>query len=87
VAELHLSLHAAEKMRSRGVSLSEVEQCVWKPDVTYGNEHGEVRQCGSIAVGVRVIEGGDVVVRTVLLRHTEQWTDEQARNRSREASR
>lgn len=77
---LLVTTHAAEKMQARRISMTEVEQCVARPEVTYGRDGTEVRQLGSVAV-VCTLQGDAVVVRTVLLRHQERWTDEQARAR------
>ncbi|GAA1936622.1 hypothetical protein GCM10009775_30670 [Microbacterium aoyamense] len=76
-----VTTHAAEKMVARGITLTEVEQCVQQPEVVYGNQHGEVRQRGSIACGVLLLDDAGVVVRTVLYRHQARWNDEQARTR------
>lgn len=79
-----VTTHAAQKMRSRGVTLTEVEACVLDPEVAYGQGSNEIRQRGSLALAV-IVDGRDIIVRTVLLRQVGQWTDEDAR--SREVSR
>jgi len=85
VRRVIVTSHAASKMASRGVTLTEVEECALNPEVAYGQGSNEIRQRGSLALAV-VTDGRDIIVRTVLLRQVSQWTDEDARAR-KEANR
>jgi len=80
MTRLLVTTHAAEKMQARRITMTEVERCVARPEVTYGQDGTEVRQSGSVAV-VCAVQGDAVVVRTVLYRHQDRWTDQQASSR------
>jgi len=78
-AEIHPTPHLIEKMKARDVTWGEIVGIIEKPAVVFGPDiqGRKVYQKGDLAV---VVAASGAVI-TVLLKETEQWTDEQARNR------
>ena len=82
--------HALEVMADRGVTWPEVAAIVRHPQVTYTQHtyagrpvsNQSIYQRGELAAVVAETEHSLVVV-TVLLRSTQQWTNSDARNRKR----
>lgn len=79
---LYPSTHARQKMADRHVTWSEVVEAVERPEIT--EPHNGNRRYSRAGLCVVVAVNGCVI--TILLRRTEQWTDEDARTRTQESS-
>lgn len=81
--DLVYSAHAIEKMRSRGVTPTDVEHVLRDYRLSWTRASGEVvKQLGPLAVVTAVTEEGPIVI-TVLLNTQDQWSDEDVRRRPR----
>lgn len=77
------SRHAVETMNARDVSWAQVVETVEQPENTYSTSRRPkdcVHQRGDIAVVTVEVSDG-LLVKTVLLRETEQWSNDDARSR------
>lgn len=78
------SKHAIASMEARDITWPQVVETVTDPSVTYGTRGDQMFQRGDVAVvTTRPMTDGSRLVKTVLLRETEQWTNEDARARPR----
>lgn len=73
--------HLIQKMNDRKVTWAEVVDILDHPEVIYGpdNRGRRIHQKGDLSVVV----SREGAVITCLLRQKEQWTDDEARNRTR----
>lgn len=73
--------HLIEKMNARDVTWAEILDVIDHPEVVYGPDRQGRRnyQKGDLCV---VVTSQKAVV-TVLIRNSEQWSDEDARNRNK----
>lgn len=81
---LFYTVHAQKTMAERGVTRTEIEEVVYRPEVTYkGNSSRpdcKVFQRGEVGVVVLPEGDGDYLVITVLWRRTNDWTSDEMRN-------
>ena len=82
IPDYFLSDHAREAARKRDIPWSDITDVVEHSEVRFGpdSEGRTVHQKDDLAV----VTGKDGGVVTVLLRHENQWTDEDARNRRKD---
>lgn len=81
-SNLHPTRHVIDQMKARDISWAEVVEIVEYPETSYGpdNRGRIVYQKHDLSV----VTGRDGGVITVLLRNTEQWTNEDAKNRRKD---
>ena len=76
-----ISDHARRAMMLRRVSMDEILEVLNTPEVTDTKNHGEKRYfCDRLCV-VTQTHGYRAIVKTVLYRYGDKWTDEDVRNR------
>jgi len=76
------SKHAIASMASREITWAQVIDTVETADVVYDSRGNQMFQKGDIAVvTTRPLSDGVLLVITVLLRQTTQWSNDDARNR------
>lgn len=73
LAGLRMTPHAIERQREMKLSDAEVARAIHRPEQTYQDARGEIRQAGRIAVAVK---RGHVL--TVLWRTTEHYSRKDA---------
>lgn len=78
--DFHPTPHLVEKLKVRDVTWGSVLECLEHPEVVYGPDHrGRSNyQKGDLCV----VASREGAVVTVLLRDENQWSDEDARNRT-----
>lgn len=79
---VRLTRHARQVMKARKIELDDVLAVVNKPGIVEPHE-GAWRFVRGDLCAVVVVDRGAALVITVLLRRGEQWTDEDAKGRSR----
>lgn len=78
------SKHAIEMMTSRDITWEQVLETVTNAHVTYSSRGDQMFQRDKVAVvTTRPLSNGVRLVKTVLLREVEQWSDDDARARVR----
>lgn len=81
--EYHPTPHLVEKLKVRDVTWGNILDCLEHPEVVYPDKLDRKRyQKGDLCV----VANRKGAVITVLLRKEDQWTDEDARNRSRDGN-
>ena len=73
--------HLIEKMNARNVTWAEIVDILDHPEVVYGPDARGRRVHQKDDLSVVASKNGDVI--TVLLRQTDEWTNEDAQERSR----
>lgn len=82
--EFHPTPHLIEKLKARDVTWGTILDCLEHPEVVYGpDQRGRSNYQKDDLCVVASREGA---VITVLLRNEDPWTDEDARNRSRDGN-
>ena len=76
-----ISDHARRAMMLRRVSMDEILEVLNTPEVTDTNDHGEKRYFRDRLCVVTQAHGYRTIVKTVLYRYGDKWTDEDVRNR------
>lgn len=79
--QIVISDHARKAMMLRRVSMDEVLRVLNTPEVTDRSGHGEKRYFRDRLCVVTQSHGPRTIVKTVLYRYGDKWTDEDVRNR------
>lgn len=79
------SAHFLEKKEARGVDWQTVREALEKPSVVEESEHNGRKNLRYVRGDLAVVVGGwrtpHPILVTVLLRESQQWTDEDVRSR------
>ena len=76
-----LTNHARQAMMLRRVSMDDVLQVLAQPEVTDRNREGDKRFFRDRLCVVTTVENRKLIVKTVLYRYGDKWTDKDVRER------